>query len=177
MGFFLLLLLSSYFYFFGAIKHHQNAVLSTVEFRFLKSGRVTTVNYYPSSHTTWLEVNGVKQKLLSSIPYTPASILLLPSTTKSFNVTKTKAVSDLTWASSYLTSAEYLQYLRKQGYRELLSLQTSTYNESYWELGSKVKRVLIQDQVLMVGYLSPHALLPTLQSSLSSLSYLGGILR
>ena len=116
-----------------------------------------------SDRRTFLYEGTKPAELLSTIPRTPEPVLTLPDVKGELDILAMKEpTSEYTWESELSESAQYLNFLTKEGYTSVRDVHTSQYIEKIMEKGGNQKRIVIFNHIIMVGDLYDTAELPTL---------------
>lgn len=166
------------FFFSDKTEEFKNNISSSsiIEFRFEEENADYKVVNLAETNKRWLYKNGNPVELLSFFPVTPTPHLELPKTRASSDITKTAPKLDkFTFESTLEQSAEYLNFLTKQGYQPIRKVFARNYIEVILTNNTdKLKRVIIQERLLMVGEISKSTSLPSLEDYLQDYRVLGG---
>lgn len=181
IGFVVLFNVTLFFYLFffsDKTEEFKNNISSSsiIEFRFEEENADYKVVNLAETNKRWLYKNGNPVELLSFLPVTPTPHLELPKTRASSDITKTAPQLDkFTFESTLEQSAEYLNFLTKQGYQPIRKVFARNYIEVILTNNTdKLKRVIIQERLLMVGEISKSTSLPSLEDYLQDYRVLGG---
>lgn len=88
--------------------------------------------------------------------------MLLPDVSNSIDIEKEKKISTLTYESDLKKSASYVNYLKSKGYVTVREVRTPEYIEYFMTLDGKGKRLIIYNNIIMVGNLKDKYSLPKL---------------
>ena len=69
------------------------------------------------------------------------------------DIEKEEPVQAITWKSDLKKSALYLKYLQDNGFKQLRRTETPEYIEVYMEKDEVIKRIVIFNDVIMIGNL------------------------
>lgn len=164
--FFVVILIVAYFLFNGGDKFKNNKQYTT-EFILKEDGDTFEVRYDHKSKNTFLFKNGKRSEILSGIPRRPNKVLVLPKVKGKEDIVSDKPpISELTWESSLEESVKYLNFLKGEGYRVIREAKSHQFAEFILRYGENKKRIIIFNNVMMVGDLDKDAKLPKLDEYL-----------
>lgn len=164
-----------YFYLSNLGDKNKKDIKYTTEFIFKEEETTIEIKVDKETGMTWKFVDGKRDKMLTSIPRNPPSVLELPVTAKSTNILEDREpVSDLTWESTLEESTQYLNFLKHEGYSVTRAVSTSNYIEMILTKESSRKRLIVFKTNLMEGELDQDAKLPSVKEYLKKYEYLGG---
>lgn len=149
-----------------------------VEFTFEENGKEYWVVNMSENKHRWLFVDGQQSTIISVLPTTPTPHLVLPKTRKSADLTEQKQstkLDEFTYEATLEQSAEYINYLKKQGYSITRQVQARNYMEFILSNNTdKLKRIIVQERIIMLGEVEKTTSLPKLEDYLSSYKITGG---
>lgn len=158
----LTLVVVGFFFFFGGAEYEDTGDYVT-EVTFDGAGESYEVRVYSNPSKTVLLQKGVEPVTLSLVPRQGVPHLTLPKTSTAVDYLSLRApTSDLTWNLKLGESAEYVNYLYEQGYEKLQEVQTPQFVELILKHGQKRTRMVIFNEVMMLGDLDDSANLPTI---------------
>lgn len=157
----------------GGLKN-QNSTRSTTEFIGIEEGKTFEVIIDNDERNTWLYVDGVKEELLTAIPFQAKPVLTLPKAEDAVDLEETEPTSILTWESPLQDSSNYINYLEKEGFTTIREVATPDYIELVLSKKDERKRVLIMENTLMIGGLDKQAQLTPLEEYLEKYRKIGG---
>ena len=150
----------------------------TIEFTLEENGKEFMVVNLVEDKTRWLFVDGQQASMISALPTSPTPQLTLPKTRKSTDLPNVEDITRLdsfTYEATLEQSAEYLNYLKKQGYKIVRQVQARNYAEFILSNNTnKLKRIIVQEQIIMLGEVEKTTSLPKLEDYLSSYKITGG---
>jgi hypothetical protein len=132
-----------------------------VVFSFTENGNTTEIRVVEPDKNTVLYENGKSGEVISLIPQNLSSVLTLPESKESGDVTANKQpTSDLTWQSTLTESSMYMNFLASRGFKVIREVHTSQFIEEILELNGIKKRIFIFNNIIMVGDLQTDVKLP-----------------
>lgn len=152
------------FFMFDFDEKSKNSTQFTTEFIFKGEGKPVEIRVNNSTKETILYVGNKAEQTLSFVPRKADEVIVLPETDKKVDIVELREpVSELTWDSTLEESASYLNFLDSEGYDAIREAHTSSYIEIVLEKRSQRKRLIIFNNMIMVGDLSSKAKLPELK--------------
>src|SRR5690606_16434412 len=101
--------------------------------------------------------NGEKERDILGLPIKDAKeVIKLPEIATNeagVDIEKEEPVQAITWKSDLKKSALYLKYLQDNGFKQLRRTETPEYIEVYLERDEVIKRIVIFNDVIMIGNL------------------------
>ena len=150
----------------------------TIEFTFKEEDKEYWIVNLAEDKTRWLFVDGKQSSMISALPTSPTPHITLPKTRKANNfplLEEDKHTDSFTLEATLEQSAEYVNYLKKQGYSIVRQVQARNYIELIMSNNSeKLKRIIVQERTIMVGEVEKTTSLPKLEDYLSSYKITGG---
>jgi hypothetical protein len=112
--------------------------------------------------TKALYKNGEKERDIFGLPIKDAKeVIKLPEIATNeagVDIEKEEPVQAITWKSDLKKSALYLKYLQDNGFKQLRRIETPEYIEVYLEKDGVTKRVVVFNDVIMIGNLAVNKL-------------------
>ena len=134
--------------------------------------RVRNVNYLDESVVELINEgekysniyhNGEKIEVKEVIP-SKGKAMELPKVNGTLDIEKREQVRELTYEASLEESAKYVNFLLKEGYQILREAYTSEYIEFYMTKGTTERRIIILNNIIMVGELDDGWNLPDISN-------------
>lgn len=125
----------------------------------------------------WLYENGEPSYIISMLATSPTEPLELPKTKKSKDITlnEDSKLDNFTYTSTLEDSAKYLNFLVKEGYSIKREVSTQSYIEVILLSDTReVRRIIIQEGIIMLGTVNKGTELPKLEDYLNKYKVTGG---
>lgn len=107
--------------------------------------------------------NGEKIDVKDVIP-SKGKAMELPKVSGTLDIEKKEKVRELTYKASLEESAKYINFLLKEGYQILREAYTPEYIEFYMTKGTIERRIIILNNIIMVGVLDDGWKLPDISN-------------
>lgn len=107
--------------------------------------------------------NGEKVEVKNTIP-SKGKAMELPNIKGTLDIEKKEKVKELTYEASLEESAKYINFLIKEGYSILRESYTPEYIEIYMTKGVLGRRIIILNNIIMVGELADGWKLPDISN-------------
>lgn len=127
------------------------------------------------SRKRWLLINNNPDKVLLSVPTSPAPILELPEVNTSKDILSSLDSEDgFSYEMSLEDTANYINFLKQKGYTQEYQVNASNYIEVVLKSDKERLRLIAQRNLLIIGQVSPETKLPKIEKYLETYSKAGG---